>query len=194
MDKDTAGNPKVLGLLGMGIATLLFGLRNAGVIEPGVGTTAVLLSVYVLFGGFAQMFAGRLERKRGGAESPAAFTVFGLFWLVMAGAVVLPRLGWADTSPVDTTMWVWWAVWAAVFGALFLATGEERGVFQLLYVGLAAQFVLLWAADFFALQVVLMVAGYEGAICGAGALYAGLALLVNAGPGKTKVPMWSGGA
>src|SRR5574340_173696 len=55
--RDSTANPAPLGLLGFGMTTVLLNLHNAGYF----GMSTMILSMGVMYGGLAQIFAGWME-------------------------------------------------------------------------------------------------------------------------------------
>ena len=93
--EDTTSNPAPLGLLGFGMTTVLLNIHNTGYYALG----GMILAMGIFYGGFAQIFAGWMEWKKGNTFGTTAFTSYGLFWLTLVALIVGPKLGlWDETS------------------------------------------------------------------------------------------------
>ena len=85
-------NPGPLGLMGFGMTTVLLNMHNAGFFP----LSAVIISMGIFYGGFAQILAGLLEYKKGNTFPATVFTSFGLFWLSLIGIFLLPKMAWQN--------------------------------------------------------------------------------------------------
>jgi succinate-acetate transporter protein len=191
--RDTTANPAPLGLLAFGMTTVLLNFHNAGFYE----LNTMILAMGIFYGGLAQVIAGCLEWKKNNTFGTTAFTSYGMFWLVLVALLVLPKFipGLVGTSAVSLGLFM--LVWGIFTAVMFVGTLRLSRALQFVFGSLAILFFLLTAG--FLLQgangptdeskLVTKIAGYEGIICGASAIYTGLAQVLNEIYGRTVMPL-----
>jgi uncharacterized protein len=171
--KDGTSNPAPLGLLGFGMTTVLLNLHNSGLYS----LNAMVLSMGIFYGGVAQVIAGIMEWKKGNTFGTTAFTSYGLFWLSLAGLLVLPKLGLASPPECGATA-AYFAAWGVFTLVMFVGTLRINGKLQLVFGSLTVLFALLTVRDLLGATAaglaVGKAAGFEGILCGLSAVYAGL--------------------
>jgi uncharacterized protein len=183
--KDITGNPAPLGLLAFGMTTVLLNFANAGFIP----LTSMILAMGIFYGGIAQVIAGYMEWKKGNTFATAAFISYGFFWLSLVGLLVMPKLGWA-AGPSGATMPCFLALWGVFTGVMFIGTIRLSKALMFVFFTLTVLFFLLaindavHPGDAFA-----HFTGWEGIICGASAMYTGLAQVLNELYGATILPL-----
>ncbi|MGA2367031.1 MAG: acetate uptake transporter [Dehalococcoidia bacterium] len=182
--KDTTANPAPLGLLAFGMTTVLLNLANAGIFTLG----SMILAMGIFYGGIAQVIAGILEWKKGNTFGTTAFTSYGLFWLSLVALLVMPKIGWWDKT--DTAgMISYFIMWGIFTLVLFVGTLKINRALQVVFGTLALLFFLLAIHDITGNQIIGIITGYEGVICGFSAIYAGLAQVLNEVYGKIVWPI-----
>ncbi len=184
--RDTTANPAPLGLMGFGITTVLLNLHNAGVIHIG----SAILAMGLLAGGLAQVVAGAMEWKKKNTFGTVAFTSYGFVWLSLVALVVLPRFGIAEASD-RSGMAAYLFVWGLFSVVMFVATLKMNRAVMLVFFALTLLFFLLAFADATGNATLTRVAGYEGIVCGLGAIYAGAAQILNEVYGRDVLPLGS---
>jgi succinate-acetate transporter protein len=187
--KDTTGNPAPLGLLGFGLTTVLLNLHNAGFYEM----NSMILAMGLCYGGVAQVIAGIMEWKKGSTFATTAFISYGFFWLSLVALILLPKLppplGVTATTPSAlATYLLMWGIFTAV---MFIGTFKLSRALQFVFGSLTLLFFLLAIGDYNkdATPEFKHFTGYEGVICGAAAVYTGLAQVLNELYGKTICPL-----
>ncbi|ANI90465.1 hypothetical protein A9P82_14925 [Arachidicoccus ginsenosidimutans] len=183
--KDTTGNPAPLGLLGFGMTTVLLNVHNAGLIS----LSSMILAMGIFYGGIAQVIAGIMEWKKGNTFAATAFISYGFFWLTFVGLLVLPKIGWWDTSADANTLGVYLFIWGLFTLIMFIATFKLNRALQFVFGTLVILFFLLGYAEFAGNGSVGKFAGYEGIVCGLSAIYTGLAQVLNEVYGKIVLPL-----
>lgn len=186
--KDNLANPAPLGLMGFGMTTVLLNIHNAGFF-PEVGS--MILGMGIFFGGIAQIIAGILEYKKGNTFGMTAFISYGSFWLTLVAMIVIPKLGLAPEPPaafVGCYLFMW-----GIFTALMYAgTLKANRALQFIFSSLAILFFLLalghWLPESMA-HTVGMIAGFEGILCGASAIYLAMAEVINETHGAVILPI-----
>jgi succinate-acetate transporter protein len=181
-------NPAPLGLAGFGMTTILLNLCNAGFLP----FNASVLAMGLCFGGAAQMLAGALEFPRGNTFGLTAFTAYGAFWISLVFLLVLPKLGLvpAATGPA---MGAYLALWGVFSLFLFFGTLHGSRVLQFVFLSLIVLFSLLTLGEWTGNPVVTRIAGYEGLLCGASALYLAMAEVLEAQFGHAVLPVGAPG-
>jgi succinate-acetate transporter protein len=181
--QDTTANPAPLGLFAFGMTTVLLNLHNAGF----YGLNSMILAMGLFYGGTAQVVAGIMEWKKNNTFGTTAFISYGFFWLSLVGMVLLPKLG---ATPTDTTAkTAYLVVWGLFTLGLFIGTLRLNRALQVVFASLTILFFLLAAGDWLNSEILTHVAGFEGLFCGASAIYAGLAQVLNEVYGKTVLPL-----
>ncbi len=182
--KDSTANPAPLGLCAFGMTTVLLNFHNAGFFEM----NSMILGMGIFYGGLAQVIAGVLESKKGNTFGTTAFTSYGFFWLSLVALIVMPKLGWVEAAS-KSAMAAYLAVWGVFTLVLFVGTLRSSKALQFIFGSLALLFFLLAAGDATGNEEITRIAGYEGIICGASAIYTGLAEVLNEVYGKTVLPI-----
>lgn len=182
--KDNSANPGPLGLLAFGMTTVLLNLHNAGLFEM----NAMILCMGIFYGGLAQIVAGIMESKKNNSFGLTAFISYGFFWLTLVGLIVFPKLGWM-TATSNTGMVSYLTMWGIFTLLLFFGTLRISKALQFVFASLTILFFLLAIGDALGNESIKKFAGFEGIICGASAIYTGVAVLLNEVYGKTVLPV-----
>ena len=180
---DGIANPAPLGLCAFGMTTVLLNLHNAGFFEM----NSMILAMGLFYGGCAQVIAGVIESKKNNTFGLTAFTSYGFFWLSLVALIVIPKFGWAP-KPSEGAMASYLAMWGIFTLCLFFGTLKLNRALQIVFSTLTILFFLL-AAEHAGVEGLGKIAGYEGIICGASAIYAGIANVLNEVYGKTVLPL-----
>ncbi len=182
--KDSSANPAPLGLFGFGMTTILLNLHNAGIYEM----NSMILAMGLFYGGMAQIIAGVLESKKNNTFGMTAFVSYGFFWLTLVGLIVMPKLGWIPAASNDA-MIAYLVMWGIFTLLLFIGTLRISRALQFVFATLTILFFLLAAGDATGNASLKQFTGYEGILCGASAVYTGIAGLLNEVYGKTVLPV-----
>ncbi|WP_413668064.1 acetate uptake transporter [Mucilaginibacter sp. Mucisp86] len=182
--KDGIANPAPLGLCAFGMTTVLLNIHNAGFFEM----NTMILGMGIFYGGLAQVIAGVIEAKKNNTFGLTAFTSYGFFWLSLVGLLVMPKLGWG-TAPSEGAMIAYLSIWGVFTFLLFFGTLRLNRALQFVFASLTILFFLLVAGDATGNTGIKHLAGYEGIICGASAIYTGIANVLNEVYGKTVLPI-----
>jgi len=176
-------NPAPLGLMGFGMTTVLLNIHNTGLYPLG----AMILAMGIFYGGIAQVIAGIMEFKNGNTFGTTAFTSYGLFWMSLVGVILFPKLGWIEAPPQALMGWYLF-VWGVFTFFMWIGTfGNNRNI-QFVFLSLWILFLLLAIRDWTGSELIGHIAGWEGIICGASAIYLAMAEVVNETQGKTILP------
>ena len=181
-------NPAPLGLLGFGMTTVLLNLHNAGLYPLG----SMILAMGLAYGGLAQVITGIMEFKKGNTFGTLAFSSYGLFWWSLVILILLPNftlLNPAVALPGDTAMAAYFFMWGMFTLLMFFGTLKSNRAVQFVFASLVVLFFMLTAVRLTGNADLLMITGIEGIICGASAIYTGIAEVLNEVHGKTVLPL-----
>jgi hypothetical protein len=81
-------------------------------------------------------------------------------------------------------------MWGLFTFFMFIGTFRLNGALQFVFGSLTVLFFLLAIGDITGSALIKTIAGYEGIICGASAIYTGIAQILNEVYGKTVLPIW----
>jgi hypothetical protein len=168
------GNPGPIGLLGFGMTTVLLNIHNAGF----TSLDDHILAMGIFVGGLAQVIAGILENKRGNTFASTAFTLYGFFWIALVWMVYHTH----STAGLATYLLVW-----GIFSFfMFIGTLKLNKTLQFIFGTLTLLFALLTIWNYMVAagavdggKFILHIAGFEGIICGASAMYLAFAEILN---------------
>jgi succinate-acetate transporter protein len=184
--KEGLANPAPLGLCAFGTTTVLLNLHNAGIFD----NNSMILAMGIFYGGIAQVIAGVLEAKKNNTFGLTAFTSYGFFWLSLVALIVMPKMGWM-AGPSEGAMVAYLATWGVFTLLLFFGTLKLSRALQFVFATLTILFFLLALGDYTGNGGIKHFAGYEGIVCGASAIYTGVAGLLNEMYGRTVLPIGS---
>jgi hypothetical protein len=134
------------------------------------------------------VIAGIIEAKKNNTFGLTAFTSYGMFWLSLVALIVLPKMGWS-TAPSEGAMVAYLITWGLFTLLLFFGTLKLSRALQFVFATLTILFFLLALGDYTGNTALKHFTGFEGIICGASAIYAGVAGLLNEMFGKTVLPI-----
>jgi uncharacterized protein len=184
--KDGIATPAPLGLCAFGTTTVLSNIHNAGFFEM----NSMIFAMGIFYGGIAQVIAGIIEAKKNNTFGLTAFTSYGLFWMSLVALIVIPKMGWM-TAPSEGSMVAYLIVWGVFTLLLFFGTLRLSRALQFVFATLTVLFFLLALGDYSGNVTIKHFTGYEGIICGASAIYTGVAGLLNELYGRTVLPVGS---
>ncbi len=182
--KDSTANPAPLGLCAFGLTTVLLNIHNAGITE----LSSMILAMGIFYGGLAQVIAGIIEARKNNTFGLTAFTSYGFFWLSLVALIVMPKLGWAEPAS-NNSMIAYLSIWGVFTLFLFFGTLRLTRALQFIFASLTLLFFLLAAGHVTHNEAIEHFAGYEGIVCGASAIYTGMAGVLNEVYGKTVLPV-----
>jgi uncharacterized protein len=184
--KDGIANPAPLGLCAFGMTTVLLNLHNAGFFEM----NSMIFAIGIFYGGIAQVIAGVIEAKKNNTFGLTAFTSYGLFWLSLVALNVMPKMGWI-TAPSESGMIAYLIMWGLFTLLLFFGTLKLSRALQFVFATLTLLFFLLALGDYTGSGTLKHFTGFEGVVCGASAIYTGVAGLLNEMYGRVVLPVGS---
>ncbi len=180
-------NPAPLGLMGFGMTTVLLNIHNAGFFP----VSAMILAMGLFYGGIAQVIAGILEFKKGNTFGMTAFISYGFFWITLVALWVFPELGWAKGAATEVPYMGWFLfLWGVFTFFMWIGTLNKNKVLQFIFLSLWILFFLLAIRDWTGSALIGTIAGYEGILCGASAIYLAMAEVLNETRNKEVLPVW----
>ncbi|MGA2587769.1 MAG: acetate uptake transporter [Candidatus Aminicenantales bacterium] len=179
-------NPAPLGLMGIGMTTVLLNIHNAGFFP----VSAMVLAMGIFYGGIAQIIAGIMEYKKGNTFGTTAFTSYGLFWLTLVAIWVIPGTNAPNGDKTPEAYLGWYLfMWGLFTFFMWIGTFRKNRALQFVFLSLTILFLLLAVRDWFGLAVVGKIAGFEGVLCGLSAVYLAMAEVLNEAKGRTVLPI-----
>ena len=166
-------NPAPLGLLGFGMTTLLLNLYHAMFIDMSV----MIVAMGFALGGLAQIIAGVFELKQGNTFGGTAFTAYGLFWWSLI-FIMLNPLEVMDEAD-EISMGFYLLLWGVFTLFMFIGTLKQNRAVQVVFLTLTILFFGLAAFNFTGFEIIGLIAGFVGIICGASAIYASMGCLLK---------------
>jgi succinate-acetate transporter protein len=183
-------NPAPLGLTAFGMTTVLLNIHNAGFFP---GPDNMIMAMGIFYGGVAQVIAGILEFRKGNTFGTTAFCSYGLFWITLVAIWLLPQTTfWSvQASPAGFIGWYLF-MWGLFTFGMFFGTLKANRALQFVFASLTILFWMLaighWM-DGDSAAVVIRVAGFEGIICGASAIYLAIAEILEEQIGREILPI-----
>lgn len=181
---DATASPGPLGLFAFGVCTVLLNLINAGIIAM----DSMIFCTGLFYGGLIQILVGLMEAKKGNTFGLVAFTSYGIFWVSFVAIQVLPGVGWMDPASGDG-MIAYLTMWCVFSTILFIATLKLNRLLQILFATVVLLFLLLIIGNYTGQSDIIVLAGYEGIVCGLVSLYAATAFLLNEMHGRILLPI-----
>jgi succinate-acetate transporter protein len=182
--KDVTTNPAPLGLTGFGLTTMLLNLHNAGLF----GLDTMIMGMGIMMGGLMQILVGMMEWKKNNMFGMMAFSSYGAFWISLVFIWILPKMGVGE-APSAIAMGYYLTVWGIFTFGLWIATLKMTKTMVWLFGTVVVLFALLAIANFTGSHLIHTIAGIEGVICGASALYIAIGTLLVEVYGKQILPM-----
>ncbi|RPH31743.1 MAG: hypothetical protein EHM93_12415 [Bacteroidales bacterium] len=178
-------NPGPLGLLGFGMSTILLNIHNAGFFP----ISAMLLSMGIFFGGFAQVIVGIMEFKKGNTFGMTAFLSYGFFWLILCAIWIFPDLGIVKGAKTEGAYMGWFLlIWGIYSFFMWIGTFNKSKTLKFVFMNVWILFFLLAIHNWTGSESIGIIAGYVGIICGSSAVYLAMAEILEETLGKRLLP------
>jgi len=177
-------NPAPLGLAAFGLTTLVLNAFNSGLVDK--AGEGLVWPLGIFFGGMAQFAAGMWEAKKNNTFGFTAFSAFGAFWMFLALTKILEAGGVLQPmTPESKSLFL--VCWGLFTGYMFVGTLKLSRALQAVFGTLTILFFLLAIGAHN--ETWEKIAGWEGMICAATALYASFAIVVNETWGRQVFPL-----
>jgi hypothetical protein len=167
------------------MTTFVLSMMNANLVsEAGIGS---VLALALAYGGIAQLLAGMWEFRTGNTFGAVAFSSFGAFWISFY--ILLKVIPASAITPHGVSLYLW--AWAIFTTYMFLASLRTTAAVALVFLLLAATFILLAIGDMgHGHTNIKHVGGYVGIATAAAAWYASFAAVLNSTFGKVVLPVF----
>jgi succinate-acetate transporter protein len=152
----------------------------------------MILAMGITYGGLAQVIAGIMEYRKGNTFGTVAFSSYGFFWLSLVILILMPNMSFfgAVTPSDNIAMAAYFAIWGVLTLGMFFGTLKTNRCLQFVFASLAVLFFMLTTRELLGNPVWFnTITGIEGIICGASAVYLGLAEVINESNKKTILPI-----
>jgi len=184
-------DPGPLGLAAFALTTFLLSMVNANLVSGPVTDVPVVLGVALAYGGIAQLVAGIWEFRTGNTFGAVAFCSYGAFWisfyiLVNQGVPALVK----NPSHLNAALGLYLWAWGIFTTYMFLASLRTTGAIALVFLLLAATYIILGIGNSGGSLNTIKVGGYVGIATAIAAWYASFAAVINSTFGKVVAPVF----
>jgi succinate-acetate transporter protein len=179
-------DPGPLGLAAFALTTFVLSMFNANLV--GAGGEPVVFGLAFAYGGLAQLLAGMWEFRTGNTFGAVAFTSYGAFWLSFWAFVEFFE---QDVPKADAghAVGLYLIAWGIFTTYMFVASLRTTAAISLVFLLLAATFLLLGIGNAGAHPNIVKWGGYVGLATAAAAWYASFAAVTNATFARTVLPV-----
>jgi succinate-acetate transporter protein len=182
----TPADPGPLGLAAFALTTFVLSMFNANLVS-GAGEP-VVLGVALGYGGLAQVLAGMWEFRTGNTFGAVAFTSYGAFWLSF-WAFVAFYAGDVPAAHVGDAVGLYLIAWGVFTAYMFVASLRTTAAIALVFLLLAATFIVLGIGNANESESVIEIGGWLGLATAVAAWYASFAAVTNSTFGRTVLPV-----
>jgi len=182
----TIANPGPLGLAAFALTTFVLSMFNAGLV--GSAGEPVVFGLALAYGGLAQLLAGMWEFRTGNTFGATAFTSYGAFWLSFWAFVQFfeDKVPKADAGHAVGLYLIAWGIFTTY---MFVASLRTTGAIALVFILLAATFIILGIGNAGGHTGIVKLGGWVGLATALAAWYASFAEVTNATFGRTVFPV-----
>ena len=179
-------DPGPLGLAAFALTTFVLSMFNAGLV--GSGGEPVVFGLALAYGGLAQLLAGMWEFRTGNTFGAVAFTSYGAFWLSFWAlneffAKDIPK------TELGAAVGLYLIAWGVFTAYMFVASLRTTAAIAVVFVLLAATFVILGIGESTGSAGTIKLGGWVGLATAVAAWYASFAAVTNATFGRTVLPV-----
>jgi succinate-acetate transporter protein len=187
----TPADPGPLGLAAFALTTFILSMINANLVSGPVTDLPVVLGVALAYGGIAQFAAGLWEFRTGNTFGAVAFCSFGAFWisfyiLVRQGVPELAK----NPAHLNASLGLYLWSWGIFTTYMFVASLRTTGAVALVFLLLAATFIILGIGNSGGNANTIKVGGYVGLATAIAAWYASFAAVINSTFGRVVAPVF----
>jgi succinate-acetate transporter protein len=179
-------DPGPLGLAAFALTTFVLSMFNANLV--GAGGEPVVLGLALAYGGLAQFAAGMWEFRTGNTFGAVAFTSYGAFWLSFWAFVEFFE---KDIPAADAghAVGLYLIAWGIFTSYMFIASLRTTAAVALVFVLLAATFIVLGIGNAGGHDTIVHIGGWIGLATAVAAWYASFAAVTNSTFGRTVLPV-----
>jgi succinate-acetate transporter protein len=187
----TPADPGPLGLTAFATTTFVLSMINANLVSGPVTDVPVVLGLALAYGGIVQLIAGIWEFRTGNTFGAVAFCSYGAFWisfyfLVRQGVPELAK----NPSHLNAALGLYLWTWGIFTTYMFFASLRTTGAIALVFLLLAATFIILGIGNSGGNADTIKVGGYVGIATAIAAWYASFAAVINSTFGRTVAPVF----
>ena len=180
-------DPAPLGLAAFALTTFVLSMFNAHLVNT--GGEPVVLGLALAYGGIAQVLAGMWEFRTGNTFGATAFTSFGAFWLSFWAFNQFYADKITDKAVLGHSVGLYLIGWGIFTAYMFVASLRVSAAVALVFILLAATFIVLGIGQSGANVDTIKIGGYLGLATAAAAGYASFAGVVNSTFGRVILPV-----
>jgi len=180
-------DPAPLGLAAFALTTFVLSMFNAGFIsdkgEP------IVFGLALAYGGLAQLLAGMWEFKNNNSFGATAFTSYGAFWLSFWAFNQFYADKISSQTDLGHAVGLYLIAWGIFTTYMWIASFRVSIAVSLVFVLLAATFIVLGIGESGANTDIVKIGGYIGLATAAAAWYASFAVVMNKTFGRVVMPV-----
>ncbi len=189
----TPADPGPLGLAGFAATTFVLSLINANLISGPLTDVPVVLGLALAYGGLAQLIAGIWEFRTGNTFGAVAFCSYGAFWIsfyILVKVGLPPLIALKNVGHVNAALGAYLWTWGIFTTYMFIASLRTTGAIALVFVLLAATYIILGIGNSGGSTSTIKVGGYVGLVTAVAAWYASFAAVINSTWGRVILPVF----
>ena len=179
-------NPGPLGLAAFATTTFILSMFNAGLVsDKGV---PVVLGMALAYGGLAQLLAGMWEFRTGNTFGATAFSSYGAFWISFWAFNQFFAKDIKSAADLGHAVGLYLIAWGIFTAYMFVASLRTTGAIAVVFLLLAATFIILGIGESGASTGTVKLGGWVGLAAAIAAWYASFAEVTNATFARTGFP------
>jgi uncharacterized protein len=180
-------DPAPLGLAAFALTTFVLSMFNSGLVsDKGV---PVVLGLALAYGGLAQLLAGMWEFKNNNTFGATAFTSYGAFWLSFWAFEQFFAKEITDKATLGHAVGLYLIAWGIFTTYMWIASFRVSVAVSVVFVLLAATFIVLGIGNSGAHTDIVKAGGYIGLATAVAAWYASFAVVTNKTFGRVVLPV-----
>jgi uncharacterized protein len=183
----TIADPAPLGLAAFALTTFVLSMFNSGLVsdkgEP------IVLGLALAYGGLAQLLAGMWEFKNNNTFGATAFSSYGAFWLSFWAFNQFYAEKITDKADTGHAVGLFLIAWGIFTAYMFIASLRVSVAVAVVFILLAATFIVLGIGASGAKTDITKIGGYLGLATAAAAWYASFAVVTNKTFGRIVMPV-----
>jgi succinate-acetate transporter protein len=180
-------DPAPLGLAAFALTTFVLSMFNSGLVsdkgEP------IVLGLALAYGGLAQLLAGMWEFKNNNTFGATAFSSYGAFWLSFWAFNQFYADKITNATDAGHAVGLYLIGWGIFTAYMFIASLRVSVAVALVFILLAATFIVLGIGDSGANTDITKIGGYIGLATALAAWYASFAVVTNKTFGRIVLPV-----
>jgi uncharacterized protein len=187
----TPADPGPLGLAAFAATTFILSMINANLVSGPLTDVPIVLGVALAYGGLAQLLAGLWEFRTGNTFGAVAFCSYGAFWIsfYLTVKLAVPALK-SNPAHLNHALGLYLWTWGIFTTYMFIASLRTTGAIALVFLLLAATFIILGIGNSAGNASTIKVGGYVGIATAIAAWYASFAAVINSTFGRVLAPVF----